>query len=223
MSTVWTPTSSCNNFRVPILLLATVEWCWILLNVIFRRFAWTAIMEFLFWSSTCWLLFNVIHVIWPCLLAPQSQWGRYSSDGRGRQHQITKASYASWSSSCFSEEYARGWVRQFLDIIRLNPPLAACNSEVVGSTPPPSIESKTVGFILFFALQGCACCATRVKCTILRLSGYHYHLGCLDRLQIQHEEKSFIVGASSMMAVLASIWGAFFSSRLSYLSMPCPC
>ena len=37
-----------------------------------------------------------------------------------------------------------------------------------------------------------------------------FHLGCLDRLQIQHEEKGFIVSASSNMAVLASIWGALF-------------
>ena len=60
---------------------------------------------------------------------------------------ITKASYASWSSSCFSKEYARGWKRGFPDTIRLNPPpLAACNPEVVGSTPPPSIEPKTLVF-----------------------------------------------------------------------------
>ena len=36
---------------------------------------------------------------------------------------ITKASYASWSSSCFSKEYARGWTRQFIDTINVNPPL----------------------------------------------------------------------------------------------------
>ena len=36
--------------------------------------------------------------------------------------QVTKASYASWSSSCFSKEYARGWIRAFPDTIRLNPP-----------------------------------------------------------------------------------------------------
>ena len=104
--------------------------------------------------------------------------------------------------------------------IRLNPPLAACNPEVMGSTPPPpSIESKTVVFTVFFALQGCE---TQVKCTILRFSGYHYHLGCLDRLQIQHEEKSFIVGASSMMAVLASIWGALFfvTFKLPFHALP---
>ena len=35
---------------------------------------------------------------------------------------FTKASYASWSSSCFSKEYARGWIRGFPDTIRLNPP-----------------------------------------------------------------------------------------------------
>ena len=35
---------------------------------------------------------------------------------------ITKASYASWSSSCFSKEYARGWTRGFPDTIRVNPP-----------------------------------------------------------------------------------------------------
>ena len=28
----------------------------------------------------------------------------------------------SWSSFCFSKGYARGWIRQFLDTIRLNPP-----------------------------------------------------------------------------------------------------
>ena len=83
---------------------------------------------------------------------------------------ITKASYASWSSSCFSKEYARGWIRGFPDTIRLNPPLAACNPEVVGSTPPPSIESKTMVFTVFFALQGCE---TQVKCTILRFCSYH--------------------------------------------------
>ena len=52
----------------------------------------------------------------------------------------------------------------------LTPPLAACNPEVVGSTPPPSIESKTVVFTVFFALQGCE---TQVKCTFLRFPGYH--------------------------------------------------
>ena len=83
---------------------------------------------------------------------------------------FTKASYASWSSSCFSKEYARGWTRQFIDTINVNPPLAVCNPEVVGSTPPPSIESKTVVFAVFFALQGCE---TQVKCTILRFSSYH--------------------------------------------------
>ena len=84
---------------------------------------------------------------------------------------FTKASYASWSSSCFSKEYARGWIRAFPDTIRLiPPPLAACNPEVVGSTPAPSIESKTVVFAVFFALQGCE---TQVKCTILRFSSCH--------------------------------------------------
>ena len=86
---------------------------------------------------------------------------------------VTKASYASWSSSCFNKEYARGWKRGFIDTIRLIPPprpLAACNPEVVGSTPPPSIESKTVVFTVFFALQGCE---TQVKCTILRFCSYH--------------------------------------------------
>ena len=39
-----------------------------------------------------------------------------------RQGLVTKASYASWSSSCFSKEYARGWIRGFPDTIRLNPP-----------------------------------------------------------------------------------------------------
>ena len=52
----------------------------------------------------------------------------------------------------------------------LTPPLAACNPEVVGSTPPPSIESKTVVFTVVFALQGCE---TQVKCTILRFCSYH--------------------------------------------------
>ena len=49
-----------------------------------------------------------------------------------------------------------------------------------------------------------------------------FHLGCLDRLQIQHEEKSFIVGASSMMPVLASIWGAFLSVtfKLPFHALP---
>ena len=49
-----------------------------------------------------------------------------------------------------------------------------------------------------------------------------FHLGCLDRLQVQHEEKSFIAGASSMMAVLASIWGAFFSVtfKLPFHALP---
>ena len=49
-----------------------------------------------------------------------------------------------------------------------------------------------------------------------------FHLGCLDRLQVQHEEKNFIAGASSMMAVLASIWGAFFSVtfKLPFHALP---
>ena len=59
----------------------------------------------------------------------------------------------------------------FLILSELTPPaLAACNPEVVGSTPPPSIESKTVVFTVFFALQGCE---TQVKCTFWRFSGYH--------------------------------------------------
>ena len=58
----------------------------------------------------------------------------------------------------------------FIDTINVYPPLAACNLEVVGSTPPLSIESKTVVFTVFFALQGCE---TQVKCTFLRFSGYH--------------------------------------------------
>ena len=37
---------------------------------------------------------------------------------------ITKASYASWSSSCFSKEYARGWTRGFTDTINVYPPPA---------------------------------------------------------------------------------------------------
>ena len=50
-----------------------------------------------------------------------------------------------------------------------------------------------------------------------------FHLGCLDRLQIQHEEKGFIVSASSNMAVLASIWGAFFflvAFKLPFHALP---
>ena len=50
-----------------------------------------------------------------------------------------------------------------------------------------------------------------------------FHLGCLDRLQIQHEEKGFIVSASSNMAVLASIWGAFFflvTFKLPFHALP---
>ena len=35
---------------------------------------------------------------------------------------FTKASYASWSSSCFSKEYARGWTRGFIDTINVYPP-----------------------------------------------------------------------------------------------------
>ena len=50
-----------------------------------------------------------------------------------------------------------------------------------------------------------------------------FHLGCLDRLQIRHEEKGFIVSASSNMAVLASIWGAFFfpvTFKLPFHALP---
>ena len=99
------------------------------------------------------------------------------------------------------------------------PPLAACNPEVVGSTPPPSIESKTVVFTVFFALQGCE---TQVKCTFLRFSGYHSIWVALIAF-IQHEEKGFIVSASSNMAVLASIWGAFFflvTFKLPFHALP---
>ena len=39
-----------------------------------------------------------------------------------KMSKVTKASYASWSSSCFSKEYARGWTRQFIDTINVNPP-----------------------------------------------------------------------------------------------------
>ena len=45
---------------------------------------------------------------------------------------------------------------------------------------------------------------------ILEVFRLPFHFGCLDHLQIQHEEKGFMVSASSNMAVLASIWGACF-------------
>ena len=128
---------------------------------------------------------------------------------------FTRASYASWSSSCFGKEYARGWTRQFLDIIRLNPlPLAACNPEVVGSTPPPSIESKTEVFTVFFALQGGE---TQVgwKFEVFRLP---FHWGCLDRLRIQHEEKNHREGVLRDVRVGFHFFSAL---RLSYSTFPC--
>ena len=134
---------------------------------------------------------------------------------------FTKASYASWSSSCFSKEYARGWIRAFPDTIRLiPPPLAACNPEVVGSTPAPSIESKTVVFAVFFALQGCE---TQVKCTILRFSSCHSIWVALIAFRYSMKKKV----SSSARPPWCPYWlpfgGRFFPSRSSYLSMPCPC
>ena len=80
---------------------------------------------------------------------------------------ITKASYASWSSFCFSKEYARGWIRPFPDTIRLNPPWRLVTLRLWVQPPlRPSSQKQ------WYALQGCE---TQVKCTILRFSGCHYH------------------------------------------------
>ena len=112
---------------------------------------------------------------------------------------ITKASYASWSSSCFSKEHARSWISGFLDSSRLNPPLPPAGLVTLRSwvQPPLRPSSQKQWYLLFtvlFALQGRE---TQVKCIkmhsfeIFRLP---FHLGCLDRLQIQqelHEEKTF--------------------------------
>ena len=117
---------------------------------------------------------------------------------------ITKASYASWSSSCFSKEYARGWTRGFPDTIRVNPPppwrLVTLRSWV---QPPLRPSSQKQWYLqCFLHYPG--------KMHILEVFRLPFHLGCLDHLQIQHEEKGFMVSASSNMAVLASIWGACF-------------
>ena len=58
---------------------------------------------------------------------------------------------------------------------------------------------------------------------ILEVFRLPFHLGCLDHLQIQHEEKGFMVSASSNMAVLASIWGVFFflvTFKLPFHALP---
>ena len=127
---------------------------------------------------------------------------------------ITKASYASWSSSCFSKEYARGWKRGFIDTIRLipPPPLAACNPEVVGSTPPPSIESKTVVFTVFFALQGCE---TQVKCTILRFCSYHSIWVALIGFKYSMKKKVSSRARPPWWPCWLPFGGRFFPSRSS--------
>ena len=64
----------------------------------------------------------------------------------------------------------------------------------------------------FFALQGCE---TQVKYTILRFSGYHSIWVGLVAFRYSMKKKNILgQGASSMMAVLASIWGAFFFRRV---------
>ena len=108
-----------------------------------------------------------------------------------------------------------------LAVARHMPGAGFANSLVLSDLPPrrlvtlrswvqpplPSIESNIVVFTVFFALQGCE---TQVKCTILRFSGYHSTWVALIAFRYSMKKESFIVGASSMMAVLASIWGAFF-------------
>ena len=103
-------------------------------------------------------------------------------------------------------------------------PWRAWSPEVVGSTPPPYRNQKQWYLQCF------------VHCRPWNPGKMHNfevfwlpqslpsYLGCLGRLQIQHEEKRFMVGVSSMTATLASIWGAFFRScSFNYISMPCPC
>ena len=109
----------------------------------------------------------------------------------------------------------------FLILSELTPPpwrLVTLRSWV----QPPSVHRvKNSGIYSVFCIRGLW---NPGKMHILEVFRLPFHLGCLDHLQIQHEEKGFMVSASSNMAVLASIWGAFFFSlRLSYLSMPCPC
>ena len=136
------------------------------------------------------------------------------------RYDITKASYASWSSSCFSKEYARGWTRGFIDTINVYPPpwrLVTLRSWV----QPPSVHRvKNSGIYSVFCITGLW---NPGKMHIFEVFRLPFHLGCLDRLQIQHEEKGFIVSASSNMAVLASIWGAFFflvTFKLPFHALP---
>ena len=107
-----------------------------------------------------------------------------------------------------------------LALARNMPGAGFTNSLILSDlTPPPSIESKTVVFTLFFALQGCE---TQVKCTILRFSGYHSIWVAF--IAFRYSMKKIIMGTSSMiqMAVLASIWGAFFfvTFKLPFHALP---
>ena len=136
---------------------------------------------------------------------------------RSRLPLVTKASYASWGSSCFSKEYARGWIRQFLDTIRLTPPwrLVTLRSWV----QPPSVHRvKNSGIYSVFCITGLGL----INFEVFRLP---FHLGCLDRLQIRHEEKQFHRGRVLHDGRVGFHLGCviFFLSRLSYLFMPCPC
>ena len=100
------------------------------------------------------------------------------------------------------------------------PPLAACNPEVVGSTPPPSIESKTVVFTVFFALQGCE---TPVKCTILRFCSYHSIWVALIGFRYSMKKKKSSQARPPWWPCWLPFGGRFFPSPSSYLSMPRPC
>ena len=94
----------------------------------------------------------------------------------------------------------------------LSPPLAACNPEVVGSTPPPSIESKTLVFAVFFALQGCE---TQVKCTILRFCSYHSIWVALIGFKYSMKKKNSSRARPPWWPCWLPFGGRFFPSRSS--------
>ena len=142
-------------------ILAKVLWSYGFYNVLYDFIGYT-VQYMIVYDTLSWytfydtLYFTTTSILLCCKLTKNLIYFAHVCSGTHIKPLFTKASYASWSSSCFSKEYARGWTRGFIDTINVNPPpLAAC---------------KTVVFTVFFALQGSE---TQVKCTILRFCSYH--------------------------------------------------
>ena len=92
------------------------------------------------------------------------------------------------------------------------PPPGGFVTVVLGSNPPPRVEPKKVVWMVFLALQ---CRETKVKCKNSSFCGYHpancgrkwIPLG--GRHPSDTARKKIMVGMSSVMTTLASIWGPF--------------